>query len=125
MIPRVPWASARACARFPGRARGSAESWTAPQGSRLSGWGGGWEAAWLVRSQVTPGRPVRLGEMLGQRVFLSGTRNAVTRAQRACSGGHLLLQMQPAGQKDEPFRANERRLTKCPSQVGREGGIYR
>ncbi|KAF6105531.1 phospholipase B1 [Phyllostomus discolor] len=24
--------------------------------------------------------------------------------------------MQPAGQKDEPFRANERRLTKCPSQ---------
>ncbi|XP_036922799.1 phospholipase B1, membrane-associated [Sturnira hondurensis] len=24
--------------------------------------------------------------------------------------------MQPAGQKDEPFRSNERRLTKCPSQ---------
>lgn len=28
--------------------------------------------------------------------------------------------MQPAGQKDEPFSAKERRPLKCPSQVGKD-----
>lgn len=40
-----------------------------------------------------------------------------------CSKDHLLFQMKPAGQKDEPFGARETRPVTCPSQVGQNLGV--
>lgn len=40
-----------------------------------------------------------------------------------CSKDHLLFQMKPAGQKDEPFGAGETRPVTCPSQVGQNLGV--
>lgn len=46
--------------------------------------------------------------------------NAAICVQLFRSKDRLLFQMEPAGQKDEPFNAREMRLVKCPSQVGKD-----
>lgn len=71
---------------------------------------------------VLPEGPGHAQRSAGQVSLSVLPQEAAPYARLLCSKDHLLFQMKPVGQKNEPFGARERRPVTCPSRVGQNWG---